>query len=209
MFAFARGSWRGSGWPAGGLVVVVWVEGEFAHEFAGAGVDDADIEVLDEHDDVGSGVGPADADVVEPSLVAEGEGAGFADDVGADPVVGVGGPVAGGGLGPGGIGGGRCLAVRQGAVRPVLVVVAGEDVEQGLKAGEVGGLRGLGGQPLLQGLPEPLDFALGLRVVRAAVFCCAPRRRSSFSRPLRPPLPPENRVVNTMPLSVSVEAGAP
>jgi len=34
-------------------------------------------------------------------------------------------------------------------------------------------------------------------------FCLTPRRRSSFSRPLRPPLPPENRVVNTIP-SVSV-----
>jgi hypothetical protein len=44
---------------------------------------------LDEQDDVGSGVGPADADVVEAAGVAQGEGAGFADDVGADPVVGV------------------------------------------------------------------------------------------------------------------------
>jgi hypothetical protein len=40
-------------------------------------------------------------------------------------------------------------------------------------------------------------------------FCLIPRRRSSFSSPLRPPRPPEKRVVNTMPLSVRVEAGAP
>jgi putative transposase len=36
-----------------------------------------------------------------------------------------------------------------------------------------------------------------------------PRRRNSCSKPLRPPRPPESRVVNTMPLSVKVEAGIP
>ena len=36
-----------------------------------------------------------------------------------------------------------------------------------------------------------------------------PRRRSSCSKPLRPPRPPESRVVKTIPLSVSVEAGIP
>ena len=40
-------------------------------------------------------------------------------------------------------------------------------------------------------------------------FWLIPRRRSSVSRPLRPPLPPDSRVVKTMPLSVRVEAGAP
>jgi hypothetical protein len=55
-----------SGWPAGGLVVAAGVEGELAQQFAGGGVDDPDVEVLDEQEDVGSGVGPADADVVEP-----------------------------------------------------------------------------------------------------------------------------------------------
>lgn len=33
--------------------------------------------------------------------------------------------------------------------------------------------------------------------------------RNSCSSSLRPPLPPAGRVVNTMPLSVSVEAGIP
>ena len=80
------GAWR----PPGGLVVAVRVEGELAQELAGGGVDDADVQVLDEEQDVGSGVGPADADVVEPAAVAEGDGAGGADDVGADAVVGVG-----------------------------------------------------------------------------------------------------------------------
>ena len=70
---FAGCSSRGSGWAAGGLVVAGGVEGEFAEEFACGGVDDADVEVLDEHQDAGSGVGPADADVVEAAAVAEGE----------------------------------------------------------------------------------------------------------------------------------------
>ena len=72
VFALAGCSFRGSGWPAGGLVVAGGVEGEVAEQFAGGGVDDADVEVVDEHDDVGPGVGPADADVVEFAGVAEG-----------------------------------------------------------------------------------------------------------------------------------------
>jgi len=55
-----------------------------------ASVDDADLEVLDEQDDVGSGVGSAEADVVESAGVAQGEAAGFVDAVVSDPVVGVG-----------------------------------------------------------------------------------------------------------------------
>ena len=85
----------GSPWFAGGLIVAGRVEGEFAEQLAGGGVDDADLGVLDEQQDVGSGVGPADADVVELAAVAQGDGAGGADDVGADPVVGVAGAVAG------------------------------------------------------------------------------------------------------------------
>ncbi len=82
--------------------------------------------VLDEHEDVGSGVGPADADVVELPAGAQGDGAGFADDVGADPVVGVGGPAAGGGFGPGRVGGGGGGPVLKRPVRAAGVVVAGE-----------------------------------------------------------------------------------
>ena len=40
--------WGGSGWSAGGLVVLGGVEGEFAEEFSGGGVDDAYFEVVDE-----------------------------------------------------------------------------------------------------------------------------------------------------------------
>ena len=96
----------GAGWAAGGLVVPGGVEDEFAEQFAGGGVQDADVQILDQEQDVGSGVGAADADVVEAAAGAQGEVAGFADAVVADPVVGVGGPVAGDGFGPGVIGGG-------------------------------------------------------------------------------------------------------
>jgi hypothetical protein len=78
------------GWswgPAGGLVVAGGVEGELAEEFAGGGVDDADVEVVDEDQDVGSGVGSPDADVVQAAGVAEGDHAGVVDPVAADPVV--------------------------------------------------------------------------------------------------------------------------
>jgi hypothetical protein len=53
-------------------------------------VDDADVQVLDEEKDAGSGVGAADADVVELSVVAEGDEPGVVDAIGADAVVGVG-----------------------------------------------------------------------------------------------------------------------
>ena len=52
-----------SGWSSGGLVVASGVDGQVAEEFSGGGVDDSDVEVLDEERDVGSGVGSPDADV--------------------------------------------------------------------------------------------------------------------------------------------------
>lgn len=60
-----------------------------AEEFAGGGVDDADVEVVDEEDDVGSRVDAPDADVVQSSVDAEGDDAGVVDLVVADSVVGV------------------------------------------------------------------------------------------------------------------------
>ena len=53
------------------LVAACGVEGEVAEEFAGGGVDDADVEIRDEEDDGGSGVGAADADVVHAAGAAE------------------------------------------------------------------------------------------------------------------------------------------
>ena len=57
---------------------------------AGDGVDDPDVEVLDEQDDVGSGVGSSDADVAQLAGDAQGDGAGFVDAVVSDAVAGVG-----------------------------------------------------------------------------------------------------------------------
>jgi hypothetical protein len=141
---FAGCSGRGSGWAAGGLVVAIGVEGEFAEEFPGGGVDDADVQVADEHEDAGSGVGPADADVVEAAGVAEGEFA-VGDRRGRR------GPGRGrwcragrGWLWAGGVDGGGGGPVGQGSVRPLIVVDHGEGIEEGLQPGDGGGLAGLG-----------------------------------------------------------------
>ena len=54
--------------------------------------------------------GASDSDVEQLAAVAQGDEAGVVDAVGADAVVGVGGAVAGDGLGPGGVGRGRGCA---------------------------------------------------------------------------------------------------
>ena len=72
------------------MVVPGGVEDEFAEEFAGGGVDDSDVEVLDEDQDAGSVVDAADADVVQAAVDAQGDRAGLVNAVGADAVVGVG-----------------------------------------------------------------------------------------------------------------------
>ncbi len=56
-------AWWWCWWSSSGLVVAVEVDDQFAEEFSGGGIDDADVLVLDEQVDVGS----ADADVAEPS----------------------------------------------------------------------------------------------------------------------------------------------
>ena len=71
------------------MVVPGGVEDEFAEKFAGRGVDDSDVEVLDEDQDAGSVVDAADADVVQASVDAQGDRAGLVNAVGADAVVGV------------------------------------------------------------------------------------------------------------------------
>lgn len=82
---FCFGLW--AGWAAGGLVVAAWVDGEVAEDFSGGGVDDGDVEVLDEQGDVGSGVGSADTDVSEAAGDAEGDAAGFVDLVVSDALI--------------------------------------------------------------------------------------------------------------------------
>ena len=121
------------------MVVAGGVEGEVAEEFAGGGVDDADLEVVDEHDDGGPVVGSADADVVESAVVAQGHGACVVDSVVADAVFGVGFVLAGGGFGAGGVGdgGGRALGKR--SMWSLVVVELDELVESGLEFGEGGG----------------------------------------------------------------------
>jgi hypothetical protein len=56
------------------LVVPGGVEDELAEEFAGGGVDDFDVEVLDEDQDAGSVVDAADADVVQSAAPANAAG---------------------------------------------------------------------------------------------------------------------------------------
>jgi hypothetical protein len=128
------------------------------------------VQVVDEHQDGGLGVGAADADVVQLPAEAEGEFAVSVDPVGTDPVVGVAGAVAGCGFGAAGAGGGGCGALRQGPVRPLVVVDGGEVLEEGLELRECRGPGGLGSEPGFEGLPEPFDLALGLWVAGPAVF---------------------------------------
>ena len=75
------------GWVAG-LVVAGGVEGELAEQVAGVFVDHADVAVLDQEQDGGSGGGSSDANVVQPTLVAQGDHTGGVDAVAADRVSG-------------------------------------------------------------------------------------------------------------------------
>ena len=66
----AWGRVGGRVWAAEWLVVAGWVDYKFADELAGGGVDDADVQVLDDHQDGGPGVLVAGADVVEAAVDA-------------------------------------------------------------------------------------------------------------------------------------------
>src|SRR5829696_6888942 len=123
-------------WPGlaetSGLIIHGWVEDELADDLAGGGMDDADVEAVDQHQDRGSGVGSADADVVESAVVAEAEFAVAVDDVAADPGLRL--AIRGvrrDGFGSGLVGSHRGAPV-QGAVWPPGVVVADEGVAEGL-----------------------------------------------------------------------------
>jgi hypothetical protein len=160
-----------AGWAAGGLVVAAGIDGQFSEEFAGGGVDDADVEVVDEYEHVGSGVGSADAEVVEAAGHAERDHAGGVDAVVADAGVRVVVAAGGGeGFGEGVVGGCGGGAVGQGPVWPLVVVDRGELVEQGLQVGDGGGLVGLRAQPVLHRLLEPLHLAAGRGVVGGGVL---------------------------------------
>ena len=123
--------------------------------------------------------------------------------------MGVGCTVAGGGLGAGLVGGGGGGLAGQGPVRPPVVVLVSEGVQQGLEFAGGGGLGALGGQPFFEGLLESLDFALGLGVVGFPVLLPDSEAAQLGLEAVAAPLPPDRRVVKTMPLSVRVAAGGP
>ena len=64
------------------LVVAGQVDGELPQEFAGGGVNDRDVEFLNQECDVGSGVGSPHADVAQLAGESEGDGAGIVDTAG-------------------------------------------------------------------------------------------------------------------------------
>lgn len=145
--------------------------------------------------------------------MSQGHAAGLVDAVVADPIVWLGvtaarrqcfreGPVKGRWGRP----------VRERAVWSAVVVLVGEDVDQGLEFGGRTWLVGLGAEPFLHRLLEPFTDLAGSGGGKGLPFFWFTLRWcSSASKPLRPRvpfrLPPESRVVNTVPLSVSVEAG--
>ena len=55
-------------------------------------------------------------------------------------------------------------------MRPVVVVVVGELVEEGLQVGDGGWLGGSSAEPFFQGLLEAFDFAAGGGVVGSGVL---------------------------------------
>jgi hypothetical protein len=119
------------------------------------------------------GVVSADADVVEASVGAEGDDAGFVDGVAVDAVVGVVLAVGGGaGFGVGGVDRGGGGVVRERAVGAVVDVGGREGVELGLEGFEGAGVGGLGVEPVLEGLLEAFDLAAGGGVVGSCVLLC-------------------------------------
>ena len=89
-------------------------------------------------------MGSSDADVEEAAPMAEGDLALGVDDIAADAVVVIElVAVDGSSLGQGVVDGGGSGAVGQRAVRALLVVEGGEEIEEGLELVEGGGLAGL------------------------------------------------------------------
>ena len=70
------------------MVVAGGVEDEFADQCSGVVVEHADVEVDDEHDDVGAAQVFGQPDVVQVAVVADGDDAGGVDAVVAYPVIG-------------------------------------------------------------------------------------------------------------------------
>lgn len=80
------------------MVSVFGVDGECSDDFAGGGVDDADVVAGDEHDDAGSVEGSPESDVVHLSVDAQADAA-VVDAVVSDSELGVGMVCSGAGFG--------------------------------------------------------------------------------------------------------------
>jgi hypothetical protein len=152
-------------------------------------------------------VGSADADVVEAAVDPQGEAAVGVDAVVPDALVGVVVAAAGGGgLGAGLVGHGRGRPAGQGPVRAAVVVLVGERVEQGLQLRDGAGLVGWAASHLLRVCWKRSTLPQVVGLFGRLFFCSTWWPRSSASKASRPPA---KRVVNTIALSVSVEAGVP
>ena len=91
-----------------------------------------------------------------------------------------------------------------------VVVLVDEGVEERLELGDRGWLDRVGRGAISSGsagIARPSRRWSG--APGREFFWTTCRRRSSCSKVLRPPRPPASRAVNTMPLSVSVDAGIP
>src|SRR5207342_3520405 len=75
--------------PSDRLVVATRIEGEPADQLTCVGGEDPDVEIGREELDHPALVGPAEADVMQPAVVAKGDGAARVDLVPADSEVGV------------------------------------------------------------------------------------------------------------------------
>ena len=151
-----------------GLIVAGGVQGQFAQDLSGGCFGDDDVLFVDEHEDVFAGIGPSQPDVPQPACVAQRDLPGRVDAVHADP------PMTslpgcqwnrfdGGVVGLDG-----CFPVQR-PVRALMVIDVAEFLELGVEV-----LQGLcprlAAEPFLQGLMEPLNLSLGLRVARGPVF---------------------------------------
>ncbi len=79
---------------------------------------------------------------------------------------------------------------------PLVVVAGGEGVQEGLELGEGGRARAAGRRAISCGLLEPLHLPLRLGGSGGRSSVGRPAGAARFPRPLRPPLPPEKRVVS-------------
>lgn len=128
-FSGAGGS---SDFGAGVVVAAVGVDCECADYFAGCGVDDADVETGDEHDDAGSVEGSTESDVVHVACYAQADASDVYPVV-TDSELAVGGIDVWAGFWSGGVGNGGCGPVIEGSVWPVVVVSVDEVVDVGLQ----------------------------------------------------------------------------